>query len=388
MKKILALLVACSLILSGCGTALPDAETTAPTENESTNISDTQETESQTEAADQTDAAALPMITVSVPVSSEDFTADDNTVIFRVVTQNMRLVMQDPDVADRIIVDFLNRIDHITGTHEETLQQAQNAYRPSDAWVPYLCSITYAPQRIDQCVLSLYGSNVHFNGGAHAVLTSAAANYNMVTGDVLTLGSIITDESAVDKLCDLTIEKLNAVADVKYLRDGFEETVKHRFSSDESYDEDWYFTATGLCFYFDQYAIAPYASGVITAEIPYTELTGIIDDAFFPPELEECSGTVMTESVESTDMTQYTRISEVILDAEAPMYLVYCNKTVQNLRITLNDAELGSGYTIFAAQALESTDAVIIQANPSVFHQLDISYTSGGQTITIPLVSE
>lgn len=388
MRRKLAAVMVLALILSGCGTSFGNTETTEASIVETLKTSVTEATELQTGTHNQETSAPLPMITVSVPVISEDTTAEDGTVIFRVITQNMRLVMQDPDVADRIIVDFLNRIDHVASTHDETLQQAKTAYQPSDTWTPFLCSITYAPQRIDQSVLSLYGSNVHYNGGAHAVLTSHAANYNIVTGDVLTLGSIITDESSVEKLCSLTIQKLSDIADEKYLRDGFEETVRHRFSVEESYDEDWYFTTTGLCFYFDQYAIAPYASGVITAEIQYAELVGIIDDAFFPPELEECTGTVMTAPAENTDMTKFTRISEVVVDAEAPMYVIHCNDTVQNLRVTLNDAELGSGYTIFAAQTLCSSDAVVIQADPSLFHRLDITYDSNGQTVTVPLLSD
>lgn len=392
MKRYLAIIVAATLILSGCTLSPGDTNTSEPTIHETENTITTDapeiETEITTQTNDQQSNATLPMITVSVPVSSEDTTADDGTVIFRVVKQNMHLVMQDPDVADRIIVDFLNRIDHVASTHEETLEQAKNAYQPSEVWTPYLCSITYAPTRIDQTVLSLYGTNVHYTGGAHAVLAPRAANYNIVTGDVLTLGSIITDANAVEKLCALTIENLSAVADEKYLRNGFEETVQQRFSVEESYDEDWYFTTTGLCFYFDQYAIAPYSSGVITAEIPYAELTGIIDDAFFPPELEECVGAVLTKPAEDADMNAFSRISEVIVDTEAPMYVIYCEGTIQNLRITLNDAELASGYTLFASQTLCSSDAIVIQADPNLFHHFEITYDSNGQTYTIPLLAE
>lgn len=388
MKRKLAGIMILALILTGCGSSFGNTETTESSIDQTIKTPVTETTELQTMANDQEVSISPPMITVSMPVHSEDITAEDGAVIFRVITQNMHLVMQDPDVADRIIVDFLNRIDHVTSTHDETLKQAQNAYQPSDLWTPYLCSITYAPQRIDQSVLSLYGSNVHYNGGAHAVLTSNAANYNVVTGDVLTLGSIITDQSSVEKLCALTIQKLTDIADEKYLRDGFEETVRHRFSVEESYDEDWYFSADGLCFYFDQYAIAPYAAGVITAEIPYAELVGIIDDAYFPPELEECTGEIIAEPAEKTDITEFTRISEVVLENEAPMYVISTDNNVHNLRIVLNDAELGSYYTVFAAQTLSSTDAVVIQANISLFHRIDIYYESNGQNIVMPLVSE
>lgn len=387
MKRMFILLLLLALLLTGCGNTAGNVDTS---ETPSTTEAVTTEAPTDTPAEPTADAAvvSMPMITVSLPVSSEEVTAEDGTVIFRNTTQNMRLVMPDPEVADRIIIDFLNRIDQITSSGNEILQQAQSAYNTSGGWTPYLCSITYDPMRIDQSVLSLYGSGVLFSGGAHAVFTSHAANYNVVTGDVLTLGSIVVDAEAVDKLCALTIEKLSEIADEKYLREGFEETVTRRFATEESYDEDWYFSTTGLCFYFDPYAIAPYASGVITAEIPYAELVGIMDDAFFPPELEESTGTIITEPAENADMTKFTRISEVVLENEAPMYVIYTDDTVQNLRIILNDAELGSSYTIFAAQTLSSTDAVVIQTNISLFHRLEIAYESNGQSLTMPLLAE
>ena len=70
------------------------------------------------------------------------------------------------------------------------------------------------------------------------------------------------------------------------------------------------------------------------------------------------------------------------------MYVICCDSTVQNLRISLNDAELGSSYTIFAAQALCDIDAIVIQAEPGLFHQIDITYDSGDQTVTVPLLAE
>ena len=387
MKKKLSFLIAIALVLSGCGAAETDVESTISTTEHATIAPITEATELQTESQSNITAAA-PMITVSVPVISSDTSASDGTVIFRAVTQNMQLVMQDPDVADRIIVDFLNRIDQVAATHEETVQQAKSAYLPSDSWVPYLSSITYAPQRIDQSVLSLYGNNVHYTGSAHAIVAPCAANYNVITGDVLTLGSIITDENALAQLCDLTIQSLTDVKEEKYLYDGFEDMVRNRFGTDESYDENWYFSTNGLCFYFDPYSIAPYSSGIVVAEIPYEALPGIIDDAFFPPEQEDHSGKIMIANATEVDMSQFARISEVVLKPEAPMYVVYTDTSVQNVRITMTDAELGNSYTVFAAQFLSTGDAVVVQTNANLFHRLDIIYQSDGQTVTMPLLTE
>ena len=383
MKKWIALLLAVMLLLSGCSNVVGSNDP-GPTGQEEHTSNQLENIPSNEDNVSNT--VSSPMITVSVPVFIDETTATDGTVIFRNIRQSMQLVMPDQDVADKIIIDFLSRIELGAASSDEVKQQAQVAYVSSNNWIPYLNSISYAPKRIDQSVLSLYGSNLQFDGGAHAENTSRAANYNVLTGDVLTLGSIVVEESSINKLCNLVITKLQAVADEKYLRDGFEQSVKQRFNGDESTDESWYFSATGLCFYFDQYAIAPYSSGVITVEIPYAELIGIIDDAFFPPELDAVSGSVKTISVENADVTRYTRICEVVLENEAPMRIVYTEGTVQNLRIVLLDAVLNGEYTVFATPTLTNGDAVVIQANTNMFRQLIIVYESNGREMTIPVL--
>lgn len=382
MKKLFAFLLLFSLLLTGCNHGVAEPEQTQPTSEVITTVAPT---ESETV---ELPVFSVPMITVSVPLVTDEVTDEDGTVIFRSTKQNMQLVMPDPEVADRIILDFLNRVDAIAADSADILAQAQSAYSGQSNWTPYLSSITYEPMRVDQCVISLYGSNVRYSGAAHAATNSCAANYNVITGDVLTLGSIIVDSGSIDELCSLVTAQLQTVAEEKYLRQGFEETVKQRFSTDESFDENWYFSSDGLCFYFDPYAIAPYASGVITAEIPYSDLIGVIDDSFFPPEQEGAIGTIYVENAENVDVTTFTRISEIVLKPEASMYVLYTDGAVQNVRILLNDAQLGGGCTIFGAQSLSKSDAIIIQAEVNLFSLLEIEYESDGQVFTMPLISE
>lgn len=382
MKRLLAILLLSTLLLVGCGcqTNIEDTPELVPTKPIET---------PQPETVDSSvSPTPMPMITVSVPITSNEITADDGIVIFRDVRQSMQLVMPDQDVADMIIIDFLTRIDQASAAASDLSSQAQTDYVASDMWTPYLNSVTYTPARIDQSVLSLYGSTIQYSGGAHAIYVSRAANYNTATGEVLTLGSILADEDAHGQLCELVIAQLNCIKEEKYLRTDFADSVQQRFASEASYDENWYFSNQGICFYFDHYEIAPYSSGIITAEIPYKDLVGIIDDAFFPPESDVANGSVTVTAAEDIDVTQFTRISEVVVDKESPMYIIHCNGRVQNLRVLMADAELGSNYTIFVAQALYSSDAIIVQADLSLFHRLEVAYESNEQTIIIPFLAE
>lgn len=380
MRKIIILILALTL-LTGC-TAKPDIIDTPQT---------TPTIPVDSPSVDTTEPAtslSMPMITVSVPIVTDEVRAVDDTVIFRSIRQNMQLVMQEQDVADMIILDFLSRVDQVASSSVDLSKEAESAFSGASTWTPYLCSITYAPMRIDQSVLSLYGNSLQYSGGAHAVYVSRAANYNTTTGEVLTLGSIVVNEASVDQLCSLVITQLEDVKEEKYLRADFADTVRQRFNTEASYDENWYFSNGGLCFYFDHYAIAPYSSGVITVEIPYSQLPGIIDDAFFPPELDTLSGNLIIVPAENTDITRFNRISELVLNVEAPMYLIYTEGSVQNLSITLSDAVLNNYYTVFAAQSLCEADAIVVQADVNLFRHLNISYESNGQLVTTPLLSD
>jgi hypothetical protein len=50
----------------------------------------------------------------------------------------MSLVLDNPEIADKIIIDFLNRMDSTRNIAEDTAQSAKNAYNGKNDWVPYL----------------------------------------------------------------------------------------------------------------------------------------------------------------------------------------------------------------------------------------------------------
>jgi hypothetical protein len=88
-------------------------------------------------------------------------------------------------------------------------------------------------------------------------------------------------DASKEDFITIILEKLSQIAEESDLFQGYEDGVRSRLGGDENLYEDFYFTSTGLCFYFAPYEIAPYASGIITVEIPYSELTGLIYDGYF-----------------------------------------------------------------------------------------------------------
>ena len=222
-----------------------------------------------------------------------------------------------------------------------------------------------------------------FSGANHPERTCVSASYDMQTGDVLTLASIMHKDASIDDLCKLVLERLDELAEGDYLYENYKSTVNERFKMDTSTDEAWYFTQTGLCFYFAPYEIAPYASGVITVEIPYEKLKTILHEDYLQESRNVPSGTITVGPFDVDNQNQFSHIAEVIVNAGGNMYTAQTSGYVQDVRIILNDRT--SNYTVFAANVLSVGDAVIIQTDDATRPQLKISYKTGNQTVTTPV---
>jgi len=326
------------------------------------------------------DFKQLPMVSVSLPVTTEAVKADNGTVIFEYAHQSIALSLNDSNVADDVILDFLARIDKTQSYADSVLAQARKDYNGSTNWIPYQYSISYKPMRIDSGVLSLFGPDTSYSGSSHPDSHYSAANYDLVTGDVLTLSDILAQDVTAKILTDAALEVLNTQKDEYRLYIGFESVVKERFTKKFSTDQSWYFSNNGLCFYFPPYEIAPYTSGVVVAEIPYEKLTKILKDDYFPAERQPAFGNILTEPMTTASLDKFTQFSEIILQPGANTFLLYADYAVYN--VSLQTAVMQSGvvnplYTVFAATSLTPGDAIMVQDSPSLDSEfLILSYES------------
>ena len=379
MKKCLIIILCCVFLLSACKetqyTEIPLVTTPLPTEAKPTEPAST-----ETTIADMEPIADTELYAVSVPLVTETYHADDGTVLYSYAAQHMQLIIPDENTADRVVLDFLNRVDTFAQNAQNVLSAAQTDYDPNEIWYPYYYQIIYNPTRIDKGVLSLVGSQSSYSG-THGVLSSVAVNYDLTTGDHLTLGSIMHMDAQKEDFIPLIIDKLNLVADEYYLYDDFESGVNLRLSGDENLYEDFYFTQTGLCFFFSPYEIAPYASGVINVEIPYSELTGLIYDGYFPSEREQVTGSMHSGDFMQTDMEQFDNMADVTLVTGEAIMVVYPEGTVEDIRIRMaGDGINLPEYTVFAAMKMSGRNAVILSLRQEDIAQTTVSYTSNGQT--------
>ncbi len=376
MKKYIAILLVLAMLFTLCACRKKKPE---PTDS-SVSSSDIT-TESQNTTEDTGDIIEFTdMVAVSVPAVTETAKASDGTVLFEYTYQNMSLVLNNEEVANKIILDFLNRVDTTKLPADSIKESAKSAYPSAKDWIPYLYSITYSPVRIDGAVLSLFGNHIVYNGAFHPDRTCASANYDLKTGEALSLADIMDPQASLEGICQLVLDVLDKKEKELSLDPGYEEIVKQRFKTDISHDESWCFTAEGLCFYFAPYEIAPYITGVVHAEIPYSSLKNVVKAEYLPARRAQVSGKLTVEDFDVNKVEQFTRIAETVLNKDGKMYMVYTDDKVQDVKITVTDTNIS--YTAFATYGLMPGDCIMVQADDAILDKIEISYISGGKTHT------
>ena len=367
-KKFLFIFVLCALLcLSGCkqeGAVLPSG---VPAPSQSPSVS--------------ADLLPVSVATISLPVVQETEKASDGTEIFVSTYQNVELVLPDAEVADKVTLDLLNRMD-TSSEAQDILAQAKADYIPSSAWQSYICRNIYTPSRLDSGVLSLFGQLTTFYGNAHAEGVYNSVSYDLTTGKVLQLHNILLPHFDMRLLTDAIKAALAAQEKENYLYSYYTQVVDDRFAEDVLDDENWYFSQTGLCFYFPPYEIAPFSSGVIVAEVPYTKLAGILENAYFPEEIPTTEGAMVKEAF---DAEAYESFWEITLENGSEKILLHPSTNLYNIRLEWgsNGEEFAPEYTLFAAGALSLTDAIVITYDDaSTLSDLRFSYTSGEKTVS------
>ena len=386
MKKIIALLLLLCLCVSFVACSEEEPETTETTETTTvTTPTESTVTEPTTDKETEEDVPVMqrPIASVSLPMQTTTYEADDGAVILNYDYQFMALTLSDAEVADKITIDFLNRVDNTKKTANSVLASAKSAYDSSADWMPYQYTVAYTPKRVDNGVLSLLGCDATYHG-AHVEVIFHSVNYSMITGNTLSLYNIIEDKEFSDELCDAVLAYLKENEAELYLYPDYEATVKQQFSGGAN--DNWYFTADGLCFFFSPYEIAPYSSGVVTAEIPYDKLNGILRAEYFPEERDLIAGKIQMLDFSTENLQMFSQFSELILNEGADKFLLYTDKAAYDIQIDIGSLTASGNFrakqTVYASASLTPGDAITVEADLSDGACLQVRYLSGEDYVT------
>jgi hypothetical protein len=117
-------------------------------------------------------------------------------------------------------------------------------------------------------LLSVLRTDFEFTGGAHPMHYRSAATFDITTGEKLGLADILggSTEEALERVFDLVqaqIEEREGSSGF-YYNESYREDLRAYYG-----EEDFYLTGDGLAFYYQLYALAPYAAGFPEFKMPY-----------------------------------------------------------------------------------------------------------------------
>ena len=378
MKRFLGFFLSILLLLTGCKKQ-PEPNLTVPWDDITTQITQAEDITAEPEIDKE-------LLAVSVPATTERIAHENGTELFSFTSQHMQLIIPNAVVAEKVVLNFLNRVDAARTDAESIISAAKYDYSDEAEWNPYHAQLIFSPTRIDHGVLSLFGIQNSYSGGSHSIQSYTAVNYDLMTGDILTPGSIMHADASTEDFIQLINEKLESYVDEYNLFDNYQQGVQYRLSGDENLYEDFFFTETGLNFFFSPYEIAPYSAGCITIEIPYNELPGLIYDGYFPEERELIEGKMCASAFDITNPGDFDNMAEVNLAVGERVFAVYPEGCVENVRMYVSgDNMIMPEYTVFAAFEMSNKDAVVINLKEDMVDRVRVSYSSGNIESSIQL---
>ena len=374
MRRIFAAMLVASLILSGC---MAKPTFPVPTSTEAPIV--TTQATVPTEAAPVAAVKQAPMYAVNLPIITENETGSDGAVIFTHTYQNLSLTLPEPEIADKVILDFLNRSD--TTQAAKDIKDAAITDHQSNEIPLYHCSLLYTPMRLDGSILSLLGTCSSFTGSIHPETVNRSVTYDLLTGSSLRCSAIFLETVTPEVLLPLILDALKEQSFMLY--EGYEAMVAEKFNHGIDGNNDWYFSDEGLCFFFSPYEIGPYAIGTVIAQIPYGQLTDVLRDIYFPAERDATMGQIQVLPYEEANLDAYTQFAEVTIQSDTEKYLLITDSSIQDLRVlqnvSINPAlSHAAAYTVFAAYGLTPGDAIVLETAQPV----DLRYESGNSEIT------
>lgn len=158
-------------------------------------------------------------------------------------------------------VDMIMKLQDVAfeNAYDEAKEMAIDA--PSSDFLPYVCTSKISVPRADNFVMSLVIESYQATGGAHGNTAVTTHCLDSQTGNELKLSDIVRNTDKLPEMIMSAIDKnVNLMVDKNY----FEEAVKKNELS-------FVLDNTGMTFYFSPYDIAPYSDGIVTASIPFFE---------------------------------------------------------------------------------------------------------------------
>ncbi len=293
MKKRLALIISCVLATSAMVSCGNTDESVADSEVAEESTEET-ETEAETEQQEETEAE---VVSTSAPTYGITSVTADGYDYFVGTVQCVQITDdQHENLKNAIDEYFTGRVntfnESIESTNEEAKQFNEENKKAADEGDYEFYEMQYEDDlyvdvvRADSQVFSILLTNYTFMGGAHGSSYYEGVTFDCSTGDILSIDDF-GDATSIAEVSKDYIFSLIDESDENaksYLFDSegvsYKDTIEESFA-DTSLLPSYYLSARGLVFVYQQYDIAPYAAGMISFTVPYSQFSDF-NESYIP----------------------------------------------------------------------------------------------------------
>ena len=255
------------------------------------------ETPSPTEPAVTTTAPTVttaPMTTVPATTTEAETTVpapqiEANEVHKSYVQQGTGIVLANVSLSvprdtglHNIDAYYEQWLDDMTFYIEQDLVSLEDYLADEDSgpfYGPYEYDASFRVSRNDGVLLSIERDYYTFTGGAHGGTSYWGETYIVESGALLSASDLfaVPFDVAMGQVYLRILEQMDAEGLDGLYGDDPEDCLKDGWDS-----RDFYFTETGVVFFWQEYAIAPYAAGPQIYELPYAEVADILNPQWLP----------------------------------------------------------------------------------------------------------
>lgn len=375
IKKITLLIFAGALMLSGCGkSGAQVSESENQTEHTAVAETETQGMEAETPPSqDLLSSQEPPAVTVDV-CRGEKYAEDGTPLVsgyYEAPNLTGNTAKENYEALRTAMANWASDRDTLfweTMDQYEEYAQDQLTAMGAESFIAYSTDMKLEYTRVDSAIVSFREWYRDYTGGVHGNYGYSGVTFDAVSGELLTLADLMTNEAAMEKFCEIAadycVENVQE-QDLVNLSDNYEAVIRAKFSPGHETD-NWYLDAAGITIVCNPYEIGPYAMGPVFITLPYEDIRELLKPQY--QILPESGTAMLTPGVEAL-------LPLSGQDKTVPVKLTLIKAQEEEMFPTL---AITAGELTTELEALEYVDCahVIRRANGRMFLLFDIDIAS------------
>ena len=307
-------------------------------------------------------------VTASYSFTDKELTNDDGVPYYRQSLGTAQFSSKDEHAAERINASLAELYVKFKADAEYTQRVAEDQTEGEIIELSYRC--TPSVTRCDTRALSIVFDVSQDIGGLHADFTRISRSYDSDSGTLLSLADIAKNEEQLKTFIKNYVIGLAAGDEYKengesILFDDFETSIGELVDA----GSNWYLNDEGLVVYANPYDIAPYSSGVLLFEIPYSALEEFLSMELAPVDYEGENGMILADNGFTVDRDSLKLLDTVTVDAEGQSVVLSAEETVYNVRVYTESRTLWQRNYLTSGEGVE-----VISYIPDVMPNIAVRY--------------